>query len=275
MGVVWIVKKRATAIVGAIVLAACGGKGADIGPAAPSTKAFGGGINQPPVLKGVEVTPRTMSLGGIVSVIVSALDAEGDLIRYDYVPTGGIVITPDASTPQKVTFQHDGVTREPSLLVRVVDPFGETREDALDLGGGLQESLIRFEVLGLPIVGGIGGGGAGGSGGPGGGGGGDESPAPASPRPSSNRPPILSAGASLTVPLLGTLTLNASVSDPDGDAVHCYWDADGCIGLTLPNGDAPHPSAVVALIGCATGQIALVCVDVHGASASASWTLRR
>src|SRR6185295_6393383 len=99
----------------------------------------------------------------------------------------------------------------PALLVRVVDPFGE---QASEVATERQESLIQFEVVGLPSVGDVGGGtgGIGGSGGSGGGGSGAAGPTPrATPRPSVNHAPIVSAGATLTVPPLGTVTLSASV----------------------------------------------------------------
>jgi len=206
----------------AVILTACsdnssvGVVGPDATASGSGSATTGGGTNRAPILMGIDVIPRVLPYGGTVLVDVAASDPDGDLIRYEFIPTGGSVFNPDPSMPNRVVFLHDGQTAVPQLIVRMH-------------GGGAtpQESVIRFAVSGGPSAGG---GDSGGNGGSGEGGGGTSTPTPApsgptpgptsaptsTPAPGGTATPVPTGAPTLPVPLptLPPLPLPTGVPTP-------------------------------------------------------------
>jgi hypothetical protein len=195
---VWSGSRKAATILSAVILTACsdnsgvGVVGPDATASGSGSATTGGGTNRAPILVGIDVIPRVLPFGGTVVVDVAASDPDGDLIRYEFIPSGGSVFNPDPSMPNRVVFLHDGQTAVPQLIVRMY-------------GGGAtpQESVIRFAVSGAPSGGGgsgdggTGGGDSGGNGGSGGGGAATSTPTPA---PSGPTPGPTSAPTSTPAP---------------------------------------------------------------------------
>lgn len=78
--------------------------------------------NSNPVITGIVVTPSSIGTGGVVTVSVTASDADGDALTYSYTPNGGAINGSGAS----VSWTAPGQAGTYSVTVTVTDGNGGT-----------------------------------------------------------------------------------------------------------------------------------------------------
>lgn len=82
---------------------------------------LGPASNRAPQVRSVTVTPAVVAVGGAASVMVDAMDPDGDALFFRYQAEGGTV-TPDATDGSRASYRNDGVPRTADrIIVTVLD----------------------------------------------------------------------------------------------------------------------------------------------------------
>jgi hypothetical protein len=136
--------KKSTAIISifilglAVVFAGCGGKSSTTGADDPSA-------NKPPEILSVTAEPQSIIVGGSTSIVVDAVDPEGDFLYYGWSASGGSIAgegpTAVWNAPENIGSYIVSVFIEDDRLGRVNRDIAITVTDA---GNTNRPPVIRY-----------------------------------------------------------------------------------------------------------------------------------
>jgi Big-like domain-containing protein len=231
-------------------------------------------INRPPAIDALDVSPPSIAAGGEAIVHVSASDADGDPLRFEYKADAGR-IEAEPTRPHQARYTapvNRGVSDRVAVVVSDGRGLSSTQTVAVTITTAASPppatptpSPAPAEAAPPAVA---------------------QPPAPTAMAPSrrmrtataapaappTNHPPVLEQGYPIRSIGNNGVRIMATGHDPDDDPITHEWDGSGCFEIVS---QSQTEAEVKFAEGCAGGTTKLTWTDSHGASASAAWPISK